>query len=112
MATVQARIRSADGHESVLPVVVPEIGCLREFAKQLHADAKPWQGEAFGWQAEYSPEQDTPPLESQLTFTPAEFCIGESGVWFFSLMWENGANANPVEFIDDSGIVRTDVSLG
>lgn len=106
MATVQARIRSVDGHESVLPVVVPEIAAVREFAARLHAVGQPWQGDAFGWQAEYTPQRDTPPLQSRLTFTPAEFCIGESGVWFFSLMWEHGAAKSPAEFLDESGIVR------
>jgi hypothetical protein len=42
-----------------------------------------------------------------LTFTPAEFCIGESGVWFFSLMWEKGTSATPTEFLDDSHILST-----
>ncbi len=106
MATVQARIRSADGHESVLPVVVPDLSAVRELALQLHAANKLWSGEAFGWQAEYTPQQSEPPLQSRLTFTPAEFCIGESGVWFFSLLWENGREAKPVEFLDESGIVR------
>jgi hypothetical protein len=106
VATVQAKIRTADGHESVLPVVVPDLAVVRDFAAQLHASARPWQGEAFGWQAEYVPQRDTPPLESKLAFTPAEFCIGESGVWFFSLMWENGAGHPPVEFLDESGLMR------
>jgi hypothetical protein len=46
-----------------------------------------------------------PPLQSRLSFTPAEFCIGESGVWFFSLAWERGHDAPPIEYLDDSGIV-------
>jgi hypothetical protein len=41
----------------------------------------PWKGEAFGWQAEYNPERPEPPLDSKMTFTPADFCIGESGIW-------------------------------
>jgi hypothetical protein len=40
-----------------------------------------------------------------LPFTPADFCIGESGVWFFSLMWEHGKDAPPVEFLDDSNLL-------
>ena len=40
-----------------------------------------------------------------MTFTPADFCIGESGIWFFSLMWEHGSDANPVEFIDDRNLL-------
>lgn len=106
MATVQARIRAADGRESVLPVVVPDLAVVRDFARQLHAAAVPWEGEAFGWHAEYVPQRATPPLESRLAYTPAEFCIGESGVWFFSLMWEAGAGQPPAEFLDESGLVR------
>jgi len=41
-----------------------------------------------------------------MTFTPADFCIGESGIWFFSLMWEHGSDAEPVEFLDDESIVK------
>jgi len=106
VATVQATIRTADGHESVLPVVVPDLAVVRDFAGQLHASARQWQGEAFGWQAEYVPQRDTPLLESRLAFTPSEFCIRESGVWFFSLMGENGEGHPPVEFLDESGLMR------
>lgn len=41
-----------------------------------------------------------------MTFIPADFCIGESGIWFFSLMWEHGKDAEPVEFLDDRNVVR------
>jgi hypothetical protein len=41
-----------------------------------------------------------------MTFTPAEFWIGESGIWFYSLMGEKGVRAEPVEFVDERGIVR------
>jgi hypothetical protein len=40
-----------------------------------------------------------------MIFTPADFCIGESGIWFFSLMWEHGKDADPVEFLDDRNIL-------
>ena len=50
--------------------------------------------------------QGQPPVQSSLAFTPAEFCIGESGVWFFSVVWEQGPASAPVEFLDDSGLVR------
>ena len=38
-------------------------------------------------------------------WTPASFTIGESGVWFFSMMWENGSNQPPVEFLDDRNVL-------
>lgn len=103
---MQARIRAADGRESLLPVVVPDLDAVRAFAAGRHAAGEPWQGEAFGWQGEYVPELRERPLGSRLDFTPAEFCLGESGVWFVSLMWEHGAAASPVEFIDESGLVH------
>lgn len=106
MATVQVRVRAADGRESLLPVVVPVLDEVLAFAARLHDAGEAWQGEAFGWQGEYVPESRTRPLGSRLDFTPAEFCLGESGVWFYSLMWEHGAAAPPVEFLDESGIVH------
>lgn len=63
-------------------VAVPDLNEVRAFAEKLHAAGKHWQGEAFGWQAEYNPEQPEPPLDSMMTVTPADFCIGESGIWF------------------------------
>jgi hypothetical protein len=106
MVTVQAIIRANDGSESVLPVVIPDLSDVRDLAGELHRAGEAWEGNAFGWHAEYVPQTARPPVRSSLTFTPAEFCIGESGVWFFSLVWERGAASDPVEFLDDSGIVR------
>ena len=57
--------------------------------------------------AEYHPQQTEAPLDSNLRFTPADFSIGESGIWFFSLMWEQGKNAPPIEFLDDRNISRS-----
>jgi hypothetical protein len=80
---------------------------VRAFANRLHASGIAWQGEAFGWQAEYIPETPSRPLGSRLTFTPAEFWIGESGVWFCSMTWEQGKAAPAVEYLDESGLVRS-----
>jgi len=41
-----------------------------------------------------------------MIFTPADFCIGESDIWFFSLMWEHGKDVEPVEFLDDKNILE------
>jgi hypothetical protein len=30
----------------------------------------------------------------------------ESGIWFFSLTWEHGKDKDPVEFLDDRGIIK------
>jgi hypothetical protein len=90
-----------------VPIVVPDLDKVRAFAKRLHTEGKPWQGEAFGWQAEYNPERPEPPLDSKMTFTPADFTIGESGVWFFSMMWEQGKDKEPVEFLDDRNLIKS-----
>jgi hypothetical protein len=89
-----------------MPVVIPDLDEVREFAYKLHQESKTWEGEAFGWLAEYNPERSEPPLDSKMTFTPADFCIGESGVWFFPMMWERGKDAEPVEFLDDRNILE------
>ena len=78
---------------------------VRAFAAKLHVEGKAWKGEAFGWEAEYTPESPEPPLDSKMTFVPADFFIGASGIWFFSLMWERGRDAPPVEFLDAKNIV-------
>ncbi len=87
-----------------MPVPIPGLDEVRRLAGELHARGESWAGDAFGWPAEYQPERPEPPLDSRLRFTPADFCIGESGIWFFSLMWEQGKDAPPVEFLDDKGI--------
>jgi hypothetical protein len=86
--------------------MIPDLRDARGFAGKLHAEGKAWTGESFGWPAEYNPERPEPPLDSKMTFTPADFCIGESGIWFFSLMWEHGKDVEPVEFLDDENVVR------
>jgi hypothetical protein len=86
--------------------MVAELLQIRRFADELHAKGDAWSGEAFGWPAEYNPERPEPPLDSNMTFTPADFCIGESDIWFFSLMWEHGRDEEPVEFLDDRNVVR------
>lgn len=106
MLTVKAKIWTRDQDAPTIPIVIPDLDEVRAFAAKLHVEGKLWQGEAFGWQAEYNPESPEPPLDSKMTFTPADFCIGESGIWFFSLMWERGKNNAPVEFLDDRGILK------
>lgn len=104
MLTVKARVRVHGEEPLTVPIVLPDLDEVREFAAKLHATGKPWKGEAFGWQAEYNPERPDPPLDSKMTFTPADFCIGESSIWFFSLMWEHGKDKEPVEFLDDRNL--------
>ena len=87
------------------PIVVLDLNTVRRFVARLHAGGVVWAGTAFGWPAKYNPQRSDPPLDSKMTFTPADFCIGESGIWFFSLMWERGGDAEPVEFLDDKNLV-------
>ena len=94
-------------YASIVPVMVPDLDDVRKFAAKLHARGEAWRGEAFGWPAEYNPERPEPPLDSKMTFTPADFSIGESGIWFFSLMWEHGSDVEPVEFLDDKNVLGT-----
>ena len=105
MDIVKAKVKYREDH-AIVPVAVPALDEAREFAANLHARGEAWQGEAFGWPAEYNPERAEPPLDSKMGFTPADFCIGQSGIWFFSLMWERGREAEPVEFLDDRNIVE------
>ena len=106
MVTVKARVKThSNDYDTIVPIVVPDLNEVREFAAKVHTEGKAWKGEVFGWQAEYNPEQPEPPLDSKMTFTPADFCIGESGIWFFSLMWEHGSDQAPVEFLDERNIV-------
>ncbi len=100
------KLPTDDESAPLIPVLIPELADVRALSDDLHARGQPWQGELFGWSAEYNPEQARPPLDSALTFTPADFCIGESGVWFFSRQWEQGRAAPPTEFLDDRNIIR------
>ncbi len=50
--------------------------------------------------AEYNQESA---LDSKMIFMPAVFYIDESGTWFFSMTWEHGRGAEPVESLDDRG---------
>ncbi|MEN6406453.1 MAG: hypothetical protein ABFC77_08280 [Thermoguttaceae bacterium] len=105
MITAKAKIKVHDDYESLVPILIPELEDVRRFASELHARGVAWAGELFGWPAEYHPERVESPLDSKLSFTPADFCIGENSIWFFSLMWEHGKDAPPAEYLDDSHIL-------
>jgi len=106
MLTIKAKIPAQADYEPVLPLAVPDLKEVKAFANHLHMLGKHWHGEIFGWQAEYIPESRKKPEGSKMNFTPADFWIGESRIWFYSLMWEHGKNKEPVEFLDDRGIVK------
>ena len=106
MLTAKARVPQGADYSPILPVVIPDLSEVKSFASHLHAIGKRWKGELFGWQAEYTAESRRKPRGSKMRFTPADFWIGESGIWFFSLMWEYGKLKPPREFLDDRGIVK------
>ena len=106
MLTVKVKIPAHTEYEAILPLAVPNLDEVRAFANYLHSFGKPWHGEIFGWQAEYTPESEKKPEASNMAFTPADFWIGESGIWFYSLMWEDGKDKEPSEFLDERGIVK------
>jgi len=106
VATAKVKIKTHDDYAAIVLLAIPNLDEVKGFAAKLHAKGKAWKGEAFGWQAEYNPQRPEPPLDSKMTFTPADFRIGESGIWFFSLMWEHGNDAEPVEFLDDRNILK------
>ncbi|OHB65691.1 MAG: hypothetical protein A2Y76_15100 [Planctomycetes bacterium RBG_13_60_9] len=89
-----------------MPAVVTDLSEVKAFARHLHVAGRRCQGEMFGWPGEYTPESRKKPPGSKMRFTPAEFWIGESGIRFHSLLWEHGKNKEPVEFLDDRGIIK------
>lgn len=102
MIAIKARISIPDpDFTSVAPIIVPDLAEVLQVAYQRHREGKYWKGEVFGWEAEYNPERAEPPLDSKTTFTPADFCIGESGIWFFSMIQEHGYHQPLVEFLGD-----------
>lgn len=105
MHTTKVKVTPSTDEPTTLPVVIPGLDEVRTFAGLLHKAAQAWQGELWGWPAEYTPESRRKPLDSKMTFTPAEFWIGVSGIWFFSTMWEDGSGMAPAEFLDERGVV-------
>ncbi len=107
MRTVKARLELDEDETIIVPIVIPEIKDVQSFADKLHLQGQAWKGGVFGWQAEYTPERSEAPLDSNMQFTPADFWIGESDVWFYSLMWEQGQAETPVEYLDESHILES-----
>lgn len=96
-----------------VPVAVPDLADVRTLANRLHTIGKEYSGTIWGWPVQYDPELHEEAAEFQIPdkqggyrieirpfWSPASFTIGESGVWFFSMLWENGHDKPPVEFLD------------
>jgi len=57
LTTIKVRVKPySEDYASIVPVTVPDLDEVRKFAAKLHARGEAWQGEAFGWPAEYNPE--------------------------------------------------------
>lgn len=104
--TVKAKLELSEDETIIVPIIIPDVEEIKTFADKLHARGQVWKGEIFGWQAEYTAESPEVPLGSKMTFTPADFCIGESDIWFYSLMWEHGKDNKPIEYLDESNILE------
>jgi len=122
MNTIRVRVEPYHGtigaYTPTVPITVPDLNAVRQLAHRLHETGEAWQGDAFGWSAEYQPEIDEQETEIEVYDTnghrhtvrepfwsPAAFMIGESGIWFFSMSWEQGSNEDPVEFVDDRNVL-------
>jgi hypothetical protein len=92
---------------------IPELAAARDYATALHLRGEAYQGQMWGWPVYYEPELveenalfELPDegngmkQEYRRHYSPASFTVGESGIWFFSLLWEDGRDAEPVEFLD------------
>ena len=101
---------------------VPELAEVREYANVLRLCGEVYEGQMWGWSVHYEPELieenalfELPDENSGMKrerrrhFSPASFTVGESGIWFFSLLWENGRDAEPVEFLDIVPVEETDI---
>ncbi len=85
-------------HENlIICVAIPDLAEVRAFSDQLHAASQPWAGLFQGWDGEYTPSVPVAPPGSRMTFTPAEFVLGDSRAWFFGRMWEAGDDQPPSE---------------
>lgn len=100
-----------------VPVAIPALDDVRALAMHLHELGESYHGRVWGWEVTYEPEVREPEAQVDVPddkggfvaaviplWIPASFTIGESGVWFFSLLWENRIDQQPVEFLDDRGV--------
>ena len=101
-----------------------ELAAARDYATALHLRGEAYQGQMWGWPVYYEPELieenalfalpdegNGMKQEYRRHYSPASFTVGESGIWFFSLLWEDGRDAEPVEFLDVVSIDETNFDL-
>ncbi|MBI4670823.1 MAG: hypothetical protein HY741_04030 [Chloroflexi bacterium] len=113
LVTVNTQARQGVARTITIPVFIPDLDQVRELAMSLHRAGRSFQERVWGWLVTYEPEireeaavVQVPDGQGGLIdqerdlWSPASFTIGENGVWFFSMLWENGANKPPVEFLE------------
>ena len=118
LVTVNTHLHEGHSRSVTIPVFIPKLDDVRALAARLHYVGQSYQDRVWGWEVTYEPELDESEAEVEVPdgkggfitqimplWTPASFTIGESGVWFFSMMWENGSNQPPVEFLDDRNVL-------
>ncbi|MBI1297288.1 hypothetical protein GC175_20245 [bacterium] len=118
LVTVNTHTDNGPSRAVNVPLFIPNLDEVRALAMRLHADAQPYRGRAWGWEVTYEPEVTESDAEVEVAdgkggfvtemmppWMAASFTIGESGVWFFSLLWENGVDQPPVEFLDDRNVI-------
>ncbi len=119
LVTVNTRSNKGRTRSVSVPLAIPALADVRQLATNLHAKGQSYQGRAWGWEVTYEPEireavaqVDVPDGQGGFTpqtmplWMPASFTIGASGIWFFSLAWENGVDQSPVEFLDDRNVAK------
>jgi hypothetical protein len=118
LITVRTQPKKGRSRSVAVPVAIPDVQEVRAFAERLHQVGQSYQDRVWGWELSYEPEINEPEAEVQIPdgkggfvtetmpiWAPASFAIGESGVWFFSMLWENGVDQPPVEFLDDRNLL-------
>ena len=91
--------------QPAIPVSIPDIEEIRQFANELHVAGIAYEGEMGGWPVQYEPELPEPPLDSRLTFTPAFFWIGVWPIWYVSFTWEAGRSHEPSMLTGEENLV-------
>jgi hypothetical protein len=94
-----------DGEPLIIPIALPDMDEVKDFALRLHKQGVEYKGEFAGWPVHYYPMRPKPLYGSSLSFTPAAFTIGRLVVWAMSLDWENGENADPLISVWDDKII-------
>lgn len=117
MNVIQIKVyphKEDDSYAIAIPVAIPDLLEVRTLANDLHAKGQEYNSTAWGWPVYYDPELHEEEAEFQIPdgmggyriemrpfWSPASFTLGESGIWFYSLLWEHGREEEPVEFLDE-----------